>query len=728
MRLSQPIADALKAGDRSASHTTKLGGKSVGPQIQSWSVERSYDTDLPPAMRAFSGSASAQLSLELGGTGDANAPALYGPWAPHATADIARPGQSVTHSWGMNGTNLPAFRGTVRSRSAVSGTDTVSLTALDGAERLRAPAQLPAPGLGVFGGQTFASTTWCADHLLRSAGFHSCPPPRQGCIFYASLHGGAQPDIGSLAIATDVDGWTSENAPWSSALKTTQEAGKETYAGYWPETRLSSVYSGGIFMEVWADNRGAVPASGRTVSIEASWGTGTIAFRVDFPAGKVTMTLGTSVLTSTVSALTTQSGRWHLAAHILLDPAGGKPTAAAFVTAPDGQQFIDTPRAFATSMGSSTMNGVSLRGAGLRLEGLQVTKMPARPSGATVTQRGQWVRGASVDSPTGYLYAIPRVSGTTWDVLSQIAQASLSTVELREDGTVAWRNPSRFTTAPGTANVTVTSAREISALTLTDEIDACRNQVRVPFQAWNTAGLDPDPGYFLDDGIHTVTPGSSWTARVQLPDADFDPLYPPFVDADATTTNTSILITAANGFPLAHAAEITGKRQLDGSYEVTVVNVTSGNIDVRRLVVRYVRADSEKPATTFSWMSQSAPSQRWFGTQLFELPESPWIQRWDEAVRIADLLRDAGAFPAPLLGDVDILPDPRIQLGDVVRVVDRTGAALDTLAWVVGIKTSGGADAVTQTLTLRGAAYPGPPTDAGLVPDPPVDPAAGSTA
>lgn len=81
----------------------------------------------------------------------------------------------------------------------------------------------------------------------------------------------------------------------------------------------------------------------------------------------------------------------------------------------------------------------------------------------------------------------------------------------------------------------------------------------------------------------------------------------------------------------------------------------------------------------------------------------------------------------PVLGEVEVLHDPRIQLGDVVRVVDTSGATLDTLAWVVGIRTTCASGAAPQqTLTLRGTSYNGVPADAGLTPDPPVDPGYGT--
>ncbi|MEU9788871.1 hypothetical protein AB0H92_49395, partial [Streptomyces phaeochromogenes] len=111
------LGAALAAPDRTPAHATRLGGRELGAQIQSWKVERAYSTDLPEALRAFSGSASAQLELLLGGTG-VPAPLLYSAWAGRGTGDVVRPGQSVVHRAGANGRTVPAFRGTVRSRAA----------------------------------------------------------------------------------------------------------------------------------------------------------------------------------------------------------------------------------------------------------------------------------------------------------------------------------------------------------------------------------------------------------------------------------------------------------------------------------------------------------------------------------------------------------------------------------------------------------------------------------
>lgn len=188
-RADDALGAALAQGERTTSHSTRFGGKDLGAQVQSWSVDRSYATDLPEAMRAFAGSASAQAEFEISGAAvssdehlqgraDQSGPQLYSPWAPRSTGDLVRPGQSVVHAAGLGGNDLAVFRGTVRARSAASGSDTVKVTALDGAERLRGPAVLPKPYIGFFRKRPVSSATWCVDELLRQAGLHSSPPAR----------------------------------------------------------------------------------------------------------------------------------------------------------------------------------------------------------------------------------------------------------------------------------------------------------------------------------------------------------------------------------------------------------------------------------------------------------------------------------------------------------------------------------------------------------------------
>jgi hypothetical protein len=117
-------------------------------------------------------------------------------------------------------------------------------------------------------------------------------------------------------------------------------------------------------------------------------------------------------------------------------------------------------------------------------------------------------------------------------------------------------------------------------------------------------------------------------------------------------------------------------------------------------------------------------SERYYGRQEHTGESTDWIQDLASAQGIADALYAAGVYPVPVIGDVEVLYDPRVQLGDVIRLTDTSGTRLDTLAWVIGIDTTATADGgVRQILTLRGTQPNGTPADSGLVPDTAADPA-----
>lgn len=117
-------------------------------------------------------------------------------------------------------------------------------------------------------------------------------------------------------------------------------------------------------------------------------------------------------------------------------------------------------------------------------------------------------------------------------------------------------------------------------------------------------------------------------------------------------------------------------------------------------------------------------SEKYYGRQEYTAESTDWVQNAAGAAALAQAMRAAGVLPVPVIGDVEVLYDPRIQLGDVVRVVDSSGATLDTLAWVVGIRTGATPDGgVQQTLTLRAIKPVPDPADFELAPDAPSDPA-----
>ncbi|MFF3750104.1 hypothetical protein ACFYYH_06520 [Streptomyces sp. NPDC002018] len=744
---------ALAAPERTPVHSTRLGGREFGEQIQSWKVERAYSTDLPEAVRAFSGSASAQFEAQLAGRDGEPAPRLYSAWAGRATGDAVRPGQSVVHAAGVNGRTLPAFRGTVRSRTAASGSDTVTVQALDGAERLRGPASLPRPYHGVLTGRRIASAPWCVDELLRQGGIHTCPPPRAPLAetdadaftaLYASLHGGVNATYGqpeNVPWNGDYD-WIREGAPFEMALMP-RAAGLT--ASWMPRSRF--VTPGKVFLlECWVNT---ALAKGNKIEMKAvfdrSGGAyGYLSGVLDIAAGTFRIYSGTQsgagwYFEWTYSKLAALRGRWHLG--VLVDTRSTGTTVLPVVqprlTGPDGSYFAGGLGSYvdpSAAQPRAELYRVDLA-TDMAVECLQVTDRVAADIPSFTRddweQKGRWTKGAVLDAEALPVYNMPKVSGSQWDVITEIARASMSTAEFDEQGVFHWRGPSRFARVPAEPALTVTTRRDIASLTVGEEIDACRNHCEQPYQDWG--GVDSTAGSVVDDTeVRRIAPGASVEVPYAVAEDEFDigPLV--VTDDSAVFTGHGVRFgTAETGGTAVKGVVTVSCRREGPTYVARFTNTGSVPLwtvtkDGRPSVRIYsLKASADPKQRQAAWWSPD--SQRYYGRQQYTAPASEWVQNSATASDLAQTMLNAGRYPVPVLGEVEILHDPRVQLGDAVRVVDTTGARLDTLAWVVGTRTACTAgSAPQQTLTLRGTSYNGVPRDVGLSPDGPLDPAYGT--
>ncbi|GAA1291443.1 hypothetical protein [Saccharothrix xinjiangensis] len=311
-----------------------LNGRELTEQVTAWSLDRAYDSDLPSPMRATNGSASAELRLTLTGTGEWTAAQLYSPYAPHATADIARPRQSVLHGWGLNDDALPAFRGTARDRIADSATGRVEVAALDGTERLRGSAHFPAAVS--INTVPIASGAWVVGNLLRDAGVHTAPPPRTNAILYASMHGGITSDIGFYRTHSGSIGYTRPYEPWEMAALTGSTTTSFTVR-FDPRTP-TTVPGRSLFCEFWTNTSSIDPDTGAVTlscSYQADGVTNSVEFGVDFKSSPQRATASSSGAFATVLFLAPLSvGRWHIGCYWMFN--GTQPTARICMSGPDG--------------------------------------------------------------------------------------------------------------------------------------------------------------------------------------------------------------------------------------------------------------------------------------------------------------------------------------------------------------------------------------------------------
>lgn len=711
------LVAALAAGERQNTTLTRLGGKDLTTQVTSWSLDRAYTTDLPAPMRAVQGSAAAELRLTLSGDGEQTATQLYSPYAPHLTSDIARPRQSAVHGWGLDTAALPAFRGLIRDRVADSETGTVTVSALDAAERLRDVARLPV-AVTATAGSPISSGVWVVDHLLRDAGIHSAPPPREDCVLYASLHGGVTPDIGFYRQHSGITGYSRTNAPWEMAPTTSSE-----YVIRWDPRTRTTVPGRGMFVETWADTSGAA-ASGKfelMLLYQADNATNQVRMIINFANDEIWLGTDASVVIFTAPGISGR-GRWHIGTYWQFD--GRQPRAWLYLSGP-GKPYEVRNTSLFDPMPFSNLNYVQLT-SGVPCEAVQVSIRNSPPTQAEFEQRG-WARGAVLDDIGSELTAIPPVNGSAWDVLTDVAQAEQATGEFDAHGIFRWRSNRRFLTPPAIPSSEVTSEREIASIKVFEAIDNVRNVVDVPYQV-HTPGASAQR--FADTRIGRQLGAFATASQTFEYDVTEYDSAPPVVYATTAPTATSRVrfSPTASGQLGQHGSVETTVTRDGTTLTVTYRNMTNAPVFIVTTsggpsLVIFSTGLSQGGPSRMSLRRSNTTSRDRYGPQVYQVAATPWIQNATAAGRVADYLLAVASIPLPTLGDVEILPDPRIELGDLVRIVDNVGARLDTPAWVVGIRTSGdNTGSVKQVLSLRAVNSPGPPTDTGLSPDPLLDP------
>ncbi|GAB3209820.1 hypothetical protein GCM10027294_25730 [Marinactinospora endophytica] len=724
MRTGSPeLADALQRGDRTYDARVRLGGVDVTDEVTSWSVDRAYSTGLPAQVALSSGAESAQAALTLSGDAGRTAAQRYSPWAPRATADIARAGQSAVVEWGLAEQRLAALRGRVRSTTADARAGTAQVAALDGAEQLRGAAWLPSV---MSSSMTAVSVPWVVDHALRCSGVYNSPPARRDAIFFASLNRGVAANMGTALSWTGLSGFRDSDAPWSYGPYSTSGG----YTITWAPQRRTITQQTTLMVDWWIAPTSAATATASTVTLRfrrsenASDGETVVELTVDpFGTGwRMGVRVNGSGLTWSVPSgygalgrpnkITFQIGFTSLSAGV---------TARGWLSSPYGQWATPTYTGAAPIFG--WLYDITLTGRA-PVECLGV----ARAVGS-VSVLESWRRTAYVlpgIPATDYrLMATPQVSGTWWDLLKQVADAHMCHFAFDESG-VFWFHP-RDWTDPGAQvepDATITAARELGQMVVREEIDGVANAITASFTGWtwdSSGSADRVTGPAV-----TVPASSTLTVTLEMTQRPWETACPmPYAVAGSGTPGRSrVKFISDTGSYLPVEVEL-----LPDQPQPVVVMYNRGTTPAQVRVAAGGAPSLVLAAETVT--STARPPRRYtdtasiarYGEQALTLPTSPWVQFADTADAIAGQVLAWTAWPIPLTSSVEILPDPRLQLGDVVHIVDSTGTMADGPHRIMGYTVRGSGPAVTMTVQVRPMYRPARPVDAGLNPDPVADPA-----
>lgn len=743
MRTGSPdLNAALDRGQRTYDVQVRLGGRDITDEVASWSVERGSDTGLPAEVATPTGSTAAATSLTLVGDGQATAAARYSPWAPRVTADIARPGQSCVVEWGLAEERLQSLRGRVRTVRAHSRSGSAEVSVLDGAELLRGRAWLP-PSVLVGTGNGGIHSQWVVDHALRESGVYTSPPPREGAIFYASLNGSREASRGIRQSTTGLTGYYPAISPWTAGPSTTLGGGPG--AGTWtatysPQRRVLS-QANQLMVEWWAQCTapGVGPTSqttltfaNRPVSDTGTRETTTVVMSYNPVTRQLRAQVGGGSTTWTLPTSANQQGRFKVAFLVGLTNTSSPTTVRGWVYQPNGTLYSSpTYSGAAPTWGALETVSISATGP---MECVGVTPVTGTIDVVQPWRRGAVVGlvtpgGASADLNFYALRHLPEVSGTWWDLVKQIASDTMSYVWFDEDGLLRFR-PYDFVTpdhTPPEPDLTVTAERSIADIDVAEEIDSVANRIEVGWTLIQQTSAQHTEVYEYNSAF-TIAAGATVELSIDLQNRPWG-LRPPMlfggtsVPAQGSAGSLVKFVTAAG-----QLAPVECELVYDSGHPLfrfhnrgtaaATASLTTGGTPSLRPAHQVANAPQVQPLAR-----QSLPSIARYGVQALEVSASPWVQNAWWADLLSLRLVAWTAWPVPLTGQIQILPDPRIQIGDAVQITDREGTRIDGIYRVLGYTVSGQGAAVSMSLDVRPLSRPAQPLDSGLTTEPILDPA-----
>lgn len=698
----------------------------LSAQIGALTIDRALSGAWPQGVEVAEGSAAASLDAELV-TGNPADPGQHAAWwfsrtnpaSPLAGKErLARP---CTVDIGFTTTAgvewVRRFTGTTRSITVSSGRRTARLQGLDFRERLRKTVVLPPIQADYLG----LNATWIVSYALHQCGVHPSPAARTDAPtrLWMPMHGSPQPHqvaVNNLVRAHSgiyptaaQPAWRYRTGPFVPVPDLTKTAanvydlllgefglvGARTspvslanlsplrielwYLGVRPHYTQGAAWPGlSVYDSGPADE--LIPALIQAGIDDVGRMRFSVSARGDF-ARKVVDLTGPTI---------PNDGKWHfLGWHIN-------------IAAQQVLFKLDSAAPVQVSIGAgSGLTGIHVAQSEMRwhspIAELQVTG--PQPSTVWLNEL-PWTRQADVDLSTLDLDAVTDTTPKqAWTLLADLAAAEQAGFGFDEAGYFTHRTRRTATPTPPTAK-TLTAQRSITELDGLDAIDQVANHVAI---AYTRPVIHPDSFAWVwrNSEFRTIAANTSldiW-ATPDTPAARVDPNGGPALSNPDTFSPATYVTAARNP---------DGTNLVGAGITMTVVYWDAGTLQVRigntnpfdvylanpfnvapvGVAGRPVRV--EPPVVV---AVRDATSLATYGEQPYAAPTNPWIQRRAVAATLAQAVLTDLATADLAINSLEIIADPRLQLGDVVRLVDTDGLALDGRYLLTGIN---------ETVTAQG--------------------------
>jgi hypothetical protein len=653
------------------------------------------------------------------------------------------------------------FTGSVDDYTVDVQAGTVTLSCLDARSQFGIAPPLP---LGAFSDDTTSATYltngvaqlltsgWVLNLMCESLGLYTSPPPRNQAMVRITNHGGTWPELGPAA-AVQVGALPGATA---GAGKFASQVPSNSFVQWWnnppvgnPNGNLpGDIGSSGNawFFECWIapDTSTAATVSPNTAlhcTLNNTGGGAGIILELGAVAASVGADLtpyvfvfqlpgSTTTQVSPASLTIPDDGQWHYY------------SAAFHYTSTTAFTVV-----FTVDGASQTANGTLPAAATAHLspaslliqhlcpaESLQLTNEPGTPPSNNGFTPSALV---NIDPSFNDLTAIPDVTGQdAWNVIQSIAEAEGAVAGFDELGVFRFEN--RDTIRTQVSQRTITPTYSLKTLQQELGLSFVRNHIEVPVNAlqvqapsvvWDTGStlnsVSPHGTKQLfvstDNPVTNVNrvgqvmptgggiPGLSYYRACYAPNGK-----------GSSVTNLTMIVTQLSSNRLLiqitnpNAAPVWLVSPTDAAFPVGSIGVPIlrvGGVNITPISAPAeagadsssgVIADSQWPPVTDGG---AAANPR--GEKILALTSNSFVQDTDAAQSYADNLLSTLYQPRPLWRNVSVVPDPSLQLADLVTITDPVTTLVNGGALIIGTHLTASHSDWSQTLDLRSTGMPG---------------------
>lgn len=746
---------SLKA-DWSANGQYAHGWSDLTAMVESVEVERAVTTDLPEETSQVDGYVTAKLTAKLSGRKRGSDQSIARVLSPANDASplygvplVGRP--NIALDLGLrtpNGTPSPRqFTGPINTIAPASD-GTVEVTALDPSDRLRSPITLPAfvqyrqraDGLG---DTHDMNTQWVVDYILRQCGTYASPPPRSDAIISVTGHGGVTAEVGTtgplwgdlktsggaLMYGGGVGGVWGTNGPfnlmyrkgtWQNLQWPAQTDGAFVEHFATSAVQLTTGVGVGMHARVYCGTGAAqdVPAGTPAATARPIFGFYPNAIRTPRQGvslfgradGGLAIEVRDAARAVTYQIPTPGPARFRFVGLHFVMLANGR---LRFTYRLDGvTTALDTPDTFAFSTDWIPQCQINTWHA-LSWSDFQVWRAN------TVPTSGPWPceeheSQADIGVGLNWLTFLPdEVNADAWELLAKVVNSEYGVIGYTELGRFYFK-PRTVVPTSGTPVKTIAADLNLLDLGISTSIDSVRNYVTTrcqPGYASRTAeayvGTEQDGWYWRPTGV----------SYLEFPiEAHILPIKGPMTAVDPYTfgQNQGLNIYGVvrpNGDLVAGVAcyvEQVNARLV----RVRVTNNSGGPVYLQGytlsnnfyypatgLKLHGYKLEKDPERSTWAWIQSSRDT---YGTRTLPLELTDWRQRTDALSPVCVSLVQELYKPVPILTDIPVVGDPRLQLLDVVQVRDPRNLARQITGRVLKINRRATKDeGIRDSLAIR---------------------------